>query len=205
MTSEGLLAELRTREVQLAAQGNRLLIDAPKGVLTPELRQRLAEHKDELLSFLSREDENPDGQQLAPSDHRQGGVGIPPISDATVQHPEDGSVTETDLAAYLVDTLAAHPVGRKAKPREREGLAEYVARSIVYRYGPPAERIWRAGQPVVSRKLSTNPWVAVCPAGHLTDKALWHLGVVGWACEVCEKVYDPRECRLIPRPHAEAR
>ena len=206
MTSSGLLAELRTRDVQLAAQDNRLLVDAPNGLITRELRQRLAEHKDELLRLLARADESPDGQQPAPWAHREGeGVGIPPISDATVQHPEGEPVVETDLAAYLVDALAGHPVGRKAKPKEREGLAEYAARAIVYRYGPPAERTWRVGQPVVSRKLSTKPWVAVCPAGHSTDEALWHLGVVGWACEACRKVYGPRECQLIPRPHAEAR
>ena len=199
MTPSGLLAELRTREVQLASQGNRLRIDAPKGVLTPELRQWLAEHKEGLLR-LTPADENPQGQQPTPWAHREGeGVGIPPISDATVQHPEGEPVVETDLAAYLVDALAAQPVGRKAKPKEREWLAEY-ARAIVHRYGPPAERTWRAGQPVVSRKLSTRPWVAVCPAGHSTDEALWHLGVVGWACEVCQKVYDTRECRLKPRP-----
>ena len=205
MTAEGLLAELSTQGVQLVAQGSQLRIDAPKGVLTPELRQRLAERKDELLELIARADENPDGQQPAPSAHRQEeGVCIPPVSDATVQHSvEEEPIAESALAGYLVDVLAAHPVGRKAA--DREALAAYVARAILHRYGPPAEQTWRVGRPVGTKKLSTAPLFAVCPAGHQTDEALWHVGVVGWACEACQKVYDPRECRLIPRPHAEAR
>ena len=188
----------------MAAQGSQLRIDAPKGVLTQELRQWLAEHKEGLLRLLARADEDHDGQRPVPSDHREGeGVCIPPISDATVQHPvEEEPIAETALVGYLVDVLAAHPVGRKAT--DREALAAYVARALLHRYGPPAERPWRAGVPTAARKVSTSPWVAVCPAGHSTDEALWHLGVVGWACEACQKVYDPRECRLIARPHAEA-
>ncbi|MGH8688419.1 MAG: hypothetical protein ACREVQ_12010, partial [Burkholderiales bacterium] len=47
-----LLAELRSRDVQLWADGERLRCSAPAGVLTPELRDRLARHKGDILDFL---------------------------------------------------------------------------------------------------------------------------------------------------------
>lgn len=43
------------------------------------------------------------------------------------------------------------------------------------------------------------PWVAECPAGHVTDDVIETHEVLGWACEACERVYDPAECRLVPR------
>jgi len=48
--------ELRARDVVLAPVGDRLHYDAPKGALTPELRQALAEHKAELLAELAAEE-----------------------------------------------------------------------------------------------------------------------------------------------------
>jgi thioesterase domain-containing protein len=46
------LAELRSRDVQLWADGDRLRCDAPTGVLTPELREQLRQRKGEILEFL---------------------------------------------------------------------------------------------------------------------------------------------------------
>lgn len=48
----GLLAELRRRDVQVWAEGDRLRCNAPVGVLTRELRQHLQERKSEILAFL---------------------------------------------------------------------------------------------------------------------------------------------------------
>jgi thioesterase domain-containing protein len=48
----GFLAALRSRDVQVWAEGDRLRCTAPVGVLTPELRQELQERKDEILAFL---------------------------------------------------------------------------------------------------------------------------------------------------------
>lgn len=47
-----LLAEVEALGIRLSANGEKLHIDAPLGVLTPELRQRLAEHKTDLLTWL---------------------------------------------------------------------------------------------------------------------------------------------------------
>ena len=48
-----LLFVARAAGIQLEARGSRLHVDAPFGVLTPELRDELARHKSELLAVLS--------------------------------------------------------------------------------------------------------------------------------------------------------
>ena len=50
---DALLAELTARGVTVAAHGDKLRIDAPAGAITPELRERLAEHKAALLAHLA--------------------------------------------------------------------------------------------------------------------------------------------------------
>ncbi len=52
MSAASLLDELRRRGVRLEAAGDRLRVNAPKGVVTERLRQRLAAHKEEILLLL---------------------------------------------------------------------------------------------------------------------------------------------------------
>ena len=47
-----LLSELRTRGVVITVEGDRLHCNSPKGVLTPEIRKELADHKSEILRLL---------------------------------------------------------------------------------------------------------------------------------------------------------
>jgi amino acid adenylation domain-containing protein len=47
-----LLTHLSNKAVKLSADGDSLLVDAPKGVMTPELRDSLTEHKQEILLML---------------------------------------------------------------------------------------------------------------------------------------------------------
>ena len=47
-----LLSELRSRDIKVWADGDRLRCDAPAGVLTPELREQLQQRKNEILQFL---------------------------------------------------------------------------------------------------------------------------------------------------------
>src|ERR1044072_8026227 len=54
MTAHELIAQLQEKGVELKSTGDRLVIDAPKGTITPEVRNALAEHKAELLVILSR-------------------------------------------------------------------------------------------------------------------------------------------------------
>ncbi len=44
-----LVATLKARDIRLSSADGRLVIDAPRGSLTPELRQELAAHRDQLL------------------------------------------------------------------------------------------------------------------------------------------------------------
>ena len=52
MTVQGILAELRRRDVNVWADGELLRCDAPAGALTPELSGLLREHKPDILEFL---------------------------------------------------------------------------------------------------------------------------------------------------------
>src|SRR5258706_3167650 len=52
MKALDFLEKLRSRDIQVWAEGNRLRCNAPAGVLTPELRHELRQRKDEILRFL---------------------------------------------------------------------------------------------------------------------------------------------------------
>lgn len=52
MTVPALLAELRSRDIHVWADGDRLRCDAPAGVLTSELRDQLQRRKNAILEFL---------------------------------------------------------------------------------------------------------------------------------------------------------
>ena len=52
MTLDGLLTELREKKIELWVEGDRLRYRAPDQALTPELLERLRQHKPELINFL---------------------------------------------------------------------------------------------------------------------------------------------------------
>ena len=52
MRVPAFLAELRNRDIQIWADGDRLRCNAPAGVLTPELHDQLQQSKDDILEFL---------------------------------------------------------------------------------------------------------------------------------------------------------
>ncbi len=56
MTGEVLLEQLRERDIRLSANGDRLVVDAPRGTLTERLRGTLREHKAELLAIVTAPD-----------------------------------------------------------------------------------------------------------------------------------------------------
>ena len=53
MSIAEFVSHLRNLDVRLSAEGQRLRLNAPKGVLTDSLRAQIAERKQELLQFLS--------------------------------------------------------------------------------------------------------------------------------------------------------
>jgi len=58
MNAGALLEDLRRQDVILEAEGDRLHVDAPAGVMTDELRAALVENKGRLLESLVRERSN---------------------------------------------------------------------------------------------------------------------------------------------------
>lgn len=53
MTALVLMVELHRQGVRLEARGNRLAVNAPKGILTLKVHQTLLEHKMEILRRLT--------------------------------------------------------------------------------------------------------------------------------------------------------
>jgi len=64
MDLHSLLTHLSHKGVKLSANGGSFLVDAPKGVLTSELRNSLAEHKAEILLLLHQSNINPSAASL---------------------------------------------------------------------------------------------------------------------------------------------
>lgn len=54
MNAAGIIAELQASGAELTANGERLRYKAPPGLLTPELRAFLVEHKTEIIAHLQR-------------------------------------------------------------------------------------------------------------------------------------------------------
>ena len=89
MSATSLLEDLRTRGVQLTADGPDLCFRAPKGVLTPALRAALAEHKAALLIEVKAE---ANGWRRVPG----GWTETPARAAASVFHP-NRALAEGDL------------------------------------------------------------------------------------------------------------
>jgi hypothetical protein len=55
LTTIGLLSALQTKGVRLGVRGDQLAVDAPKGVLTGDLRAAIRQHKAALLAMLAQD------------------------------------------------------------------------------------------------------------------------------------------------------
>jgi hypothetical protein len=55
MTAAPLIRELNAAGIRLQVHGDRLHVDAPAGTVTPELRQRIADNKAELIDLAGRQ------------------------------------------------------------------------------------------------------------------------------------------------------
>lgn len=125
MTAGSLLSELREKGVEVKTSGDdRLVIDAPKGAITPELRNALAEHKAELLQILKREQ----------SAHAPAPIATEPAAPvaskpevATPPAPLAKSVDEdpaASLAAQEIQQLEAELTRLKAEEQTRRAEFE---------------------------------------------------------------------------------
>jgi thioesterase domain-containing protein len=126
------LNELRGLDVRIQANGGRLQFNAPVGVLTPELRERLAGRKQEILEFLSSASALANQQAaIVPINAR--GTRIPIF--AVPGHNGDVFCYRTFAAELGTDQplFGLQPPGLDgaSKPMNRvTDLAEYFARQI---------------------------------------------------------------------------
>ncbi|MDM9582037.1 hypothetical protein [Nostoc sp. GT001] len=78
MNLNALLAELSDRGVKLLVDGEQLRIQAPKGVITPDLRNALANNKVELIRLLHQNKIGAASIPLVPLSQTQNVLGIFP-------------------------------------------------------------------------------------------------------------------------------
>ena len=119
MTARNLLSELREKGVEVKASGDdRLVINAPKGAITPELRSALAAHKVELLQILKSEPQPPEPIAPAPAELKTHApeVAAAPI-DSTQTADEDAS--PASLATEETRQLEAELIRLKAEEQTR--------------------------------------------------------------------------------------
>src|SRR6266403_566087 len=84
MTAQELLSQLREKGVEVRTSGDdRLVIDAPKGTITEDLRSALSAHKTELLQILKAEQTGNGAGAAATTSPRETSAASVPPSDAT--------------------------------------------------------------------------------------------------------------------------
>lgn len=118
MTVVDLLSTLHRKNVQLRAEGEQLGVDAPEGVLTPELRDGLATHKQALLSLLRKRPESletaaaraPDaerghqeGEPMTAADILENARRLVPVMRERSDDIEDARRLPADVVRMLLD------------------------------------------------------------------------------------------------------
>jgi TubC N-terminal docking domain len=130
MTAQTLLSQLRDKGIQLKISGtDRLVVDAPKGTLTPELRNGLTVHKAEILKVLQKEQ---NGEELDGESKDSLSAGVQsessfsssrpiPLSDEDLAQSYSDEIKrlEEELSRLSVDTEA-----RRAEAKTRRAVVE---------------------------------------------------------------------------------
>jgi hypothetical protein len=113
MTPDELIATLQAHQILLAANGDRLKVDAPAGTLTAELRAALAQHKTDLIARLMNGDvaHSPqDAAQLALFDHSPRRLALPVIDDGvSIRVADDwlNLMPDDEPACHLLDEVTS--------------------------------------------------------------------------------------------------
>src|SRR5438132_1165197 len=121
MTASDLLSQLRELGVEIKVSGDdRLIIDAPKGAITPELRSELASHKPELLQIL-RAEQTP-ASSVAPQVVAASVAKVVAKPEQSVSEPATAIQPEpTKSKSEEIDRLEAELVRLRAEEAARRG------------------------------------------------------------------------------------
>ncbi len=126
MTARNLLSELREKGVEVKTSGDdRLVIDAPKGAITTELRSALAAHKVELLQILKSE-QQPQAPALIAPEPSEPKTHAPEVAAAPIvsTRPVDGDDPPAGLATAEIKQLEAELIRLKAEEQTRRAEFE---------------------------------------------------------------------------------
>jgi hypothetical protein len=128
MTAHELLAQLREKGVEVKTSGDdRLVIDAPKGTITEELRGALSAHKAELLHILKTE--HP-ATAAAPESHASESIAGNPQTTAPAQERAP-VVPEFAPPAHVLDEAATvTPPIQSSTPVEDQAVASSAGTEI---------------------------------------------------------------------------
>jgi hypothetical protein len=153
MTAHELLSELRTKGVQVSASGDgRLVIDAPKGTITEDLRSSLAAHKAELLEILKK----PDVVESSPA--KDFLAELPPVAAAVTQPPAapPSPVSDED---HAVSASVAHQITQlegellRLRTEEEARRAEVEAERLAAEHSLRMEQEkWRQQEEEIARR-----------------------------------------------------
>ena len=97
------LLELRELGISISVEGDRLLLEAPPGVLTPEHREALAANKSDIIRLLGTPND-----RLLPEIERGGSVGVTSRAQRSIwllEHLNPGTAAWNIASAFAVDGL----------------------------------------------------------------------------------------------------
>ena len=130
MSGPDILRELRDCGVQVTLVGEKLRLDAPRGVLTAELRGRVAERKDELRRLLGAQHSQSEPGHATGCDHPEVAWRV----DAMRPHvPKVGPIP----------SLMARPMAEPISPDQCLSCGEPLPPGNRYSCNPCVQAMWR--------------------------------------------------------------
>ncbi len=174
MTAYNLLSELRQAGVVVKASGtDRLVVDAPKGALTPDLRTALAAHKKELLAILTVTEEKPaleSGFAQEPSVPERRSVApisfqspIQTLAPSPVQSPPESIEEKIRSLEQEAARLRAEQEARRAEVEARQRVEDEI-KQLEEAARLPREEESRRAEREAMRLAEEQRWQAAAAA-----------------------------------------
>jgi TubC N-terminal docking domain/HEAT repeats len=156
MTAHELLSELRAKGVEVSSSGDgRLVIDAPKGTITEDLRSSLAAHKTELLEILEKQNifESAPPRNLVPQMPPVAPV-IPKIAVVPATPPSPVSNEDHAVAASVAEEIRQlESELMRLRTEEEARRAEIEAERLAAEHSLRMEQEkWRAQEEDIARR-----------------------------------------------------